>query len=38
MRASGCFPPYAGGPAKITLVNVFSTTEVDLCLFQEGVR
>lgn len=37
-RANGCFPAFAGSPAKIVLVNVFETTEVDLCLFQEGVR
>lgn len=37
-RANGCFPAFAGTPAKVALVSVFSTTEVDLCLFQEGVR
>jgi len=37
-RANGCFPAFAGPPAKVALVNVFSTTEVDMCLFQEGVR
>ena len=37
-RVNGCFPTFAGPPAKIALVNVFNTTEVDFCLFQEGVR
>jgi len=37
-RVNGCFPAFAGPPAKIALVNVFSTTDVDFCLFQEGVR
>ena len=37
-RVNGCFPAFAGPPAKVALVSVFSTTEVDLCLFQEGVR
>lgn len=37
-RANGCFPAFAGLPAKVALVNVFATTEVDLCLFQEGAR
>lgn len=38
VRVNGCFPPFAGSPAKIAVVSVFSTTEVDLCLFQEGLR
>lgn len=37
-RVNGCFPAFAGPPAKVALVNVFSTTDVDFCLFQEGVR
>lgn len=37
-RVNGCFPAFAGPPAKVAVVTVFSTTEVDLCLFQEGVR
>ena len=37
-RVNGCFPAFAGSPAKVALVNVFSTTDVDFCLFQEGVR
>lgn len=37
-RVNGCFPAFAGSPAKVALVTVFSTTEVDLCLCQEGVR
>lgn len=37
-HVNGCFPQFAGPPAKVALVNVFNTTEVEFCLFQEGVR
>lgn len=37
-RVNGFFPPFAGSPAKIAVMSVFSNTEVDLCLFQEGMR
>ena len=42
VRVGGSFPPNAGVPgkevAKVTLVTVFTPTEFDFCLYQEGVR
>ncbi|XP_031551035.1 calpain-15-like [Actinia tenebrosa] len=38
VRVTGCFPPFALGPAKVAMATVFAPTELDLCLFQAGIR